>query len=221
MGTGPSRSQFPLPDKDRALVATCNAGWTLPRIDAYGVFEVKAAAEYYKRMRSIGNGGAAVFTRPRIQRKHDTMRLFSIGHDFGPAELRDLHEDVQWAEEDGTPEWGQHIAWISSGVLMMWIVAELYKPRNLYIVGLDGYKPGDPNPVSGYERTPEWTGHMNDRMAHGIERITQHYTDTNFILLNDPIHRLPSWRVTDATQDDLDSLFAEQSTLASTPTHEE
>lgn len=140
-----------------------------------------------------------------------------VDRNFGPSCLRDLHEDVEWGSQspwgkwpDSLPDYGQRRSWISSGVLMLWLVAEVYRPKVIAVCGLDGYPtdsrpdyapglpdlattkaPWDTDPAEAVYRR----GQMNERMALGIERITNHYRDVQFVWLQRANHHRLGWRV--------------------------
>lgn len=209
LGSGPSRAQTPI-GKDMH-VATCNAGFTCPGIKAYGVFEMGAAKAYRQAIKIHRRmADTLVFVRPAVR---DILalddcagrRVVVIGRNWGPEALRDLHNDVPIEPETpGVPEFGQHVAWMSSGVLMLWIIAEWYKPRQIFVAGLDGYppmhegseySPGIQRVPGAPVRTPKWCAAMNTRMAEAIERITNHYTGTDFYWMAKPRHWRDSWRV--------------------------
>lgn len=209
LGSGPSRATTPV--SDEVHVATCNAGFTCPNVKAYGVFEIGAAKAYRQAIKIHRRlPSTMVFVRPDVR---DILALddcsgrpvYAVGKNWGPECLRELHEDVQFApEEPGVPEFGQHVVWISSGVLMLWIIAEWYKPKQIFVAGLDGYppmhegseySPGIKRIEGAPVRTQAWCEAMNKRMADAIERITNHYTGTDFYWLAKPRHWRDSWRV--------------------------
>ena len=223
VGAGPSAGRWSVPDDIR--VGTCNASHMIvSHPTVYGVFELTAGAKLGRTIkRMLSDGEPVVYLRPRSRDRSglsDTSRAVIIDTNWGPRSLVDLHQDVQWADEDeGVPEYGQHIAWISSGVLMLWIIADIYRPDTIYVTGLDGYPirmddkydyaQGLPNlappglDIMGTER--RWQ--MNKRMAEGIERITQFYTGTEFVWIEKPAHYRESWRARIANADDLCRLY--------------
>lgn len=234
-GSGPSASRWPVPEHPDGRpwrVATCNAASRLhPSPDLFGAFELNAGM---KCQTAIGRAGQASLSghpqlscvRPLVASMLGLSAgrgIMVVDHNFGPPELRDLHEDVEWGSRsrwgkwpDNLPDYGQRRSWISSGVLMLWLVAEVYRPAVIAVAGLDGY-PTDR--LSNHRRHPDYAANlpdlattkapwdtdpeeavhrreqMNDRMALGIERITNHYRDIRFIWLQRANHHRPGWRV--------------------------
>jgi len=214
IGSGPSaRPAFP---------ACCvNASWGLlpataaPGVHVFGEMEA-AMANPAAVMRSV-HFGSGVWMRPTAK---DALRakvnsplfaeIYEVDLDFGPACLRHLHDDVSLPT-------GERNVWISSGVLALWVLAHVYKPGRVVISGLDGY-PADPaapvgddarqgNVTIGGEyaaqipalpsrpaRSAAWCAAMNDRMAEGIDAITNHYTQTQFEFVRKPRHWRNTWR---------------------------
>lgn len=194
IGSGPSAHGYSVPDDQ--LVATCNGGHLLtPRVNAYGVFEIKAALAYRNVLNKfIESRRCAVYVRPAVQRTLDLKHVIVVPKNSGPLALQPLHQDRWFAPEDGTPEYGQHGSWMGSGALMLQLIAHHYTPEVITVAGIDGYKPGDPNPVSGYERTPQWCDFFNTHSADAIEAITNHYPKTTFRFVERPLHARDSWR---------------------------
>lgn len=233
LGTGPSRDSYMLPANPRVRLASvnngCNAGRTKLPLSAYGVFELTGASLLKDRISWYrSQPGCTVYLRPWIADSrgydYDDPKVVRIPNDFGPASLKHLHKETRFMpEEDPTvPEYGQRVAWMSSGVLMLWLVAHYHKPERLYILGLDGYPP-EPS-ADDYavgmgclfpgidEFAPLRRKTMNARMADAIHKVTNHpdYSKTEFILLNQPRHDTSDWNVRMATPEDFAHLGMEK-----------
>lgn len=194
LGTGPSSKDF-VPPED-CLIATVNGGHAIaPRVNAFGIFEIKAALAYRNVLNKfIESRRCAVYVRPVVQRTLDLKHVIVVPKNSGPLALQPLHQDRWFAPEDGTPEYGQHGSWMGSGALMLQLIAHHYRPPVITVVGIDGYRSGDPNPVSQYERTEEWCRHWNRHAGDAISAITNHYTDTRFVFVKRPANSDAGWR---------------------------
>lgn len=244
VGSGPSSVRWPTPrhpDGSPWRVATCNSARKLhQKPDLFGCFEINAGQKLQSQLKPEGRLATSghpqvVALRPFVAKMLDlsaTNGIMVVDQNFGPEELRDLHEDVEWGSQspwgalpEGVPDYGQRRCWISSGVLMLWLVAELYRPKVIAVAGLDGY-PKTPDRIdqNGKPRFPDYPGllpdlattrtpwdtntleaayrreQMNVRMALGIERLTNHYRDTEFVWLEPANHRTSGWRTTLASE---------------------
>lgn len=223
IGSGPSAARWPRSPRAKAACVNGSAA-LVDEPDAYGIFELQAAQHYRGEITRARKRSTRLFMRPRAitrsgQEPHRD-KIIIIDNSFGPPELRDLHNDVQWkAEDPEVPEHGQSVAWITSGVLMLWAIAELERPEKIFISGLDLYpthtKEQDYAPtltkIHKLDDQVEWQERrrqLNKRAAEGIERISLHYGDTDFIYLeepNCPIQALGRCRIAEA--EDLRRLY--------------
>lgn len=218
-GSGPSANKWPVPPNVK--VACTNASRLLVhRPDLYGIFEINAGMKLHGAANAMARLGTEVYTRPGVKNMFDMVNAIPVGYTFGPEDLHDLHRDVEWGESP-VPDYGQRRSWISSGVLLLWIIADVYRPERIYVAGLDGYPllptaerdyaAGLPNlgykhlDLEGYRRRLE----MNKRMAEGIQRISNHprYSSTEFVWLDKPSHYQPEWNVRIAEQSDFSRLY--------------
>lgn len=234
-GSGPSAARWPIPkhaDGTPFRVATCNSSRTLCRYsDLFGVYEYNAGVKLKPSAPTpncISPAGfpQVIAVRPFVASVCDLSGkhgIMVVDHQFGPPELRHLHQDVVWGEPV-VPDYGQRRAWISAGVLNLWIVAEVYRPLLIVVAGLDGYplikgsapdyskgltdlsaKGMDADPVEAATRRRN----MNERMGLGIEQITRYYTDrgVRFVWLQRPHHYSPSWQVSLADDQTLHEVY--------------
>lgn len=219
LGSGPSSARWPAPNNCK--VACVNSSRLLvDRPDAYGVFEISAGIKLHGLARSMARLGTDVYVRPNIQRQFDLDNCIPVGDTFGKPELHDLHLDVAWAQENGDPEYGQTRAWISSGVLMLWILAHTHKAQRVYVAGIDGY-PTTPSQGKDYAASLPDLAHplldsvdpvrrraeMNKRASEGIRRISQAYPETEVIWLEKPLHWDDSWNARVASVEDLERAY--------------
>lgn len=222
IGSGPSAGKFPRQSfKNNLHIACVNDSWKLaPRVpDFYLVAEIPAATVYQGIAATVLGNGGKVFMRPAALQQltiNHCGAIQTIDKHFGPPELHELHKARPLPRASTGPR--PNAPWISSGVLMLWVLAELYAPRRIFVAGLDGYPaaqevPQEPVKVQGDTkiegeyakgvralesrpfRTPVWTEAMNKLMAAGIKAITNHYTQTEFVWLSRPNHYRESWRV--------------------------
>lgn len=223
--TGPSAGRWPI--SPSAKVATVNAGCQVlgkRKPDAYGLFELTAAKTYRDKAKSAIRSGAKMYMKPRaVSRSGQTSnadKITLIDHQFGPESLRHLHQDVQWKPEGGDPEFGQTCAWITSGVLMLWILLE-EKPETIFISGLDGYpehaKDEDYSlglvPAIDLDKGDDWKRRrqeINKRALQGLRELSHHYTDTDIVFLEEPNHDLSGVKARIATPEDLRRLYSKE-----------
>jgi hypothetical protein len=217
--SGPSAAYWPRPTGIRT--ACVNASHQLvDRPNVYAVGEIQAGAKLQGTLRRMVTVGTKVYVRPGVKNIFDLEGTISVGKDFGPQDLRDLHDDVEWGESP-VPDYGQRRSWISTGVLLLWILADVYRPKRIYVAGMDGYPDeatahkdyasGLPNlgyedlDVDGLRRRQE----MNLRMAEGIKRISSHpdYQGTEFIWLSKPNLCMDGWNARLVNADDIRSLY--------------
>lgn len=180
IGAGPSAMQPPV----GATVAAVNDKYKTFPPDYYLVGEIEAAKRLEPVIRTLLDRGTTAYMRPNAA--IDDPRVQLIGKNFGPRRLQHLHHDVgvpHAGVQPGLPRPRCPNAWISSGVLMLWVLAEIHKPERVVVSGLDGYPP-----ENAYLKA------MNERMSYAIGLITNHYTDTEFVWLIEPRHRSPDWR---------------------------
>lgn len=207
IGSGPSAHEVRPPDNVRVACVNGSAnlyeGATGRLPDYYCVGEIEGVRRFYRRMNRYARAGVEVFTRPAAWKAfpsggplnggplHPHIRV--IPYDFGPPELHILHRNRPLSGSDHTP-------WMSTGVVMLWYLAEVERPQHLVVAGLDGYPvDGDeyaPGAGESLPRTPQWREAMNARMAGAIKSITNYYTGTEFVWLQRPRHWRKGWRVT-------------------------
>lgn len=224
--TGPSAGRWPI--SSNAKVATVNAGYQIlgtRKPDAYGLFELTAAKTYRENAKRAIRSGAKMFMRPRAVSRSGqgdkADRIILVDGQFGPESLRHLHQDVQWKPEGGDPEFGQTCAWITSGVLMLWILLETEKPEAVFVTGLDGYpehaKDEDYSlgliPAIDLDKGDDWKrrrAEINKRALQGLRELSHYYTSTDIIFLEEPNHDLTGVRARIATPDDLRLLYSKE-----------
>lgn len=223
IGSGPS-ARNANPPRHVGLACVNGSYELVDRVPSfYLVAEIPAGYVYLEKILQLRNAGCSVFVRPAVVRAMKDGGLYLpddvivVGNDFGPEHLRGLHKNKPLPIHDG---YRPTAPWISSGVLMLWVLAELCKPRRIVVCGLDGYqvdprlesKPAGQS-IQGAEvipgeyaegvtplasrplRTPQWVEQMNARMAGAIKSVTNHYTSTEFVWLKRPHHWRESWRV--------------------------
>jgi hypothetical protein len=145
-------------------------------------------------------------------------KLNLVDTKWGPESLRHLHDDVVWCAVQPEQDFGQARAWIGSGVLMLWILAETDRPDRVYISGLDTYPEHtkDEDYAEGIDKIndldtlPEWRERrkqMNKRALQGLREITKHYRDTDFVFLEEPSFSLEGMNARVASADDLRRLY--------------
>ena len=219
VGSGPSARDVRVPAG--AKVACVNDSWKLvDRVpDYYLVAEIPAATVYQGIAATVLANGGRVFMRPAALQQltiNHCGAIETIGMDFGPPELRELHRARPLPATSRGPR--PNAPWITSGILMMWVLAELERPARLSMVGLDGYPaakeipnervktqgageidgeyaPGITPLASRPFRTPEWTQATNELCAAGMKAVSRHYTQTEFVLLSRPHYYRESMRV--------------------------
>lgn len=233
VGSGPSAQGVKIPPG--AKVACVNGSYAcieqLP--DYYMVGELKAAEAYAGFVTQLIDEGRTVYMRPgavqryfeqpgatKVAKNYLNQRVVRpIDFSFGPDKLHYLHWDSELPRGSrGRPR----APWMSSGVLMLWVLCEKYKPDRIVMVGFDGY-PVDANqpslgggvdrPAGDIEiegeyaaavkalpsrpvRCESWTIEMNLRMAGGIDAISNQYPDTEIHFPTRPHHWQPTWRAT-------------------------
>lgn len=204
LGSGPSAYRCG-DDRARGLPVACVNGSLgalrahLPGRDpdAYGVFENAAALAYKSALEEYAAKGRAYMRPYNAGLINLERQAVLIDENFGPPELRDLHLSRVVPGPRYNPE-----TWISSGVLMLWVLLEREKPSDLWVAGQSGYPVGEPEyhpsvaPLDTRpERTPEWCAQMNAHMSEAVGRLSRHYTGTRIHWLNKPLHYSPDWNV--------------------------
>jgi hypothetical protein len=191
-----------------------------PNVCLYG--EIEAALHHAGAIHSYAAIGVAVWARPTAKAAlldklpspviRDGVRTVPL--DFGPAKLRHLHSDTPMPGGERQP-------WISSGLLLLWVLAEVYKPRRIVVCGAaDGY-PVDPTATPRNDarqgtahnlpgeyapgitplpsrplRSSTWAAAMNRVMQRAAGEITRHYTATEFHWRRRPAIWADDWRAT-------------------------
>lgn len=164
--------------------------------DAYGVFENAAAYAYKSALEEYAAKGCAYMRPYNAGLINLERQAVLIDEHFGPPELCYLHLSRVVPGPRYNPD-----TWISSGVLMLWVLLELRKPAVLYVSGLHGYPVGEFEyhetaiVANRPERTPEWCAQMNEHMSDGVEALSNWYTETRIVWLGKPLHWRPTWRV--------------------------
>ena len=176
----------------KAHIATCNGGYKVCGIpQAYGLFENEAVSLYGDMaQRFIGMG------------KHIYM------NNWGLSSLKlwenpcAKHIDTTYVFKRGAGR--QHdYGLMSSGVLMLLIVANEYNPPEIHVCGYDSYEPGNlhapeiPLWEKIQDREQSWCDVMNDGMAKYIKVVTNLFKNIDFIWHGGkPPHARDDWRVT-------------------------
>jgi len=222
--SGPSASRWPI--SPRAKVATVNGAIGLledREPDAYGVFEANAGKSYRPIIKKARRSATQLYLKPASlcmsgQIEH-RKSINMIDRHWGPKELLYLHRDVQWkAEDPAVPEFGQSVAWITSGVLMAWVLAEVYQPERIYLSGLDLYPEDskDEDYATGITKVfdldtqSDWRERrrqLNKRALEGLRAVTNHYRGTDFIWLEEPNFPLSDIGARIADPEDLRRLY--------------
>ena len=222
--SGPSGARWPVSPK--AKVATVNGAIALLHdrpADAYGVFEINAGKAYRAPVKKAIRQRSRVYmtnaSATHAGRIADPSGITFIHKKWGPAALSHLHDDKQWkAEDPECPEYGQSVAWITSGVLMLWALCEDHQPDRIYISGLDLYPEDrrDRDYATGLTKVfdldtgTEWRTRrrkLNERALEGLQHITRYYPDTEFIWLEYPNFALQDIRARLASPEDLERLY--------------
>lgn len=220
LGSGPSAGRWPIPEN--IPLASVNAAHNLRRPNVFGCFEYHAARNLRHVLPEMARDPKMrVFMRDYSASAANLSTedgIIVVSKQWGPNELVDLHEDVEWGYTE-PPDHGQRRSWISSGVLTLWILAHMAKPSRIYCLGLDGYPNraddqldyADSLPSLGFDgldvEGKRRRREMNKRMSEGIARITSYYTDTEFIWLEEPNHLREDWNIRIANDQDLRDLY--------------
>lgn len=162
--------------------------------DFYGVFENKAAHAYRSPLEEFASKGCAYMRPHNAELINLEAQAHLIDHKFGPVDLHYLHLDRMVLKDPAAPE-----TWISSGVLMAWVLLEREKPTYLYVAGADGYDLAglDYAPqVTSLDpyRSPEWITQMNQHMGDGWEALSKKYTKSRITFLGKPNHWRDAYR---------------------------
>lgn len=199
VGSGPSAKHYRTwsdyePNVD--VVAVVNGAIEHePNPDFYGVFEISGGHRYADHMRRVGDGKGTVFTRPAVSqdlnRGRERCSCITVPNEWG-GPLQHLNKDRYYK--------GGYETWMSSGVLLMWVLTHLYKPHRITVLGLDGYVPGadystDQELTKAQTYDELWRRRMNEHMSYVIGMLTRHYKETEFIWPIKPNHFDPKWRV--------------------------
>jgi hypothetical protein len=169
VGSGPSAKDH-LAICEGRKVACVNASLgVVSHADAYGVFELEAFPVFAgSYARALGEG-AECFTRKSIEKAHapgGKTVPLSAGYDAS--------------------SWGMEgVAFNSAGVAMLNAIAFYKAPAVIHMLGFDGYEGDD-----------KFTRTRNSAMSLHIERITNLYRKTKFVLYGKSnMPRQDRWRV--------------------------
>ncbi|MCG3184701.1 MAG: hypothetical protein ICCCNLDF_02829 [Planctomycetes bacterium] len=228
--SGPSAAGVKIP-RD-AKVACVNGSVALLRKadyppDFYLVGECAAAEAYADTITTLLGQGTQVFMRPgalerfleisnasKVQPCRNTAR--PVDFQFGPAALHHLHHDVTLPRTAyGRPR----SPWITSGVLMLWVLLEKYDFTRIVALGMDGY-PHDPKQTAQEDadqgpkrlrgeyaagvqplasrpaRTRTWAQAQNDYTGEAVDQLSKFYRGTEILLPRKPLWWRPGMRVT-------------------------
>lgn len=223
--SGPSAQGVRIPRGCRVACVNGSTSLTTRRPSAYLVSEIPAAGAYKRRIAELLQQDTRVYMRPaahaelkRLCPRLDTSNVRLIDNWWGPELLQPLHRArplprVLYGPRPNAP-------WLSSGVLMLWILLELHRPTRITVHGMDGYvvDPGlDPQAdvkVQGAGRIDGeyagavkplpsrparcelWVNSMNELMAAGIGQLSNYYLGTEIVFPRKPRHYSADWRVT-------------------------